>query len=1182
MQCDEAYITISMEEAFTSITGSESVWKIDSGANRHFSGSLSEFQQLKRWRTHRKVRVASNTFALAEGYGDIVVAGLTLHDVWYVPDFGATKLISIGQLADEGIETMLGKTFARGYKDDEMVFSGTRNGGLYVLDTQSDIQLDTTQAQAYVVAPTANPTLPEKESLGSQPSKKETDADLWHRRLGHLNYAYIKKLSDNIGYKLKEIKINQKPKGENSCAACMAGRMKEHFSKKTDRRTDIPIRRLHADISGILPRSIRGYRYFLLVVDDATRTCWIRLLIDKSALTIQPVIRALKTTLETQGKEKNRVVVYWRTDNGKGEFGPEFLRWVQDSGMTSEASPAYKHSLNGVVERYMYEMGKICRSILFDARMPEEMWCYAMEWATRLKNRRPTSALPFKGIKGLTPVEGYRGQAERLDKIRVFGSVAIPLYPKEKHQGKLVQRTIPGAWIMVGMTSSSTYKLLNVETFKELISADVTFDEYSTFRVVVERTVENLKRPVERPVDGAKRAATATKIADRAAERTVEKSTDRAVESQRSVDGAKKAATERVGNTLGASDQRLPKLIQETQETVEQLQETTSRYGRKQKRKQFFEEAASRNLTRREAFAGAVIARAMEFPMALISLEGEPIRPLEVVTVTEAMRDNPREWKESILQELKGLRDSGTYRICFGKPPRGKLISSRLVLRNKLTNNTIARRKARLVVRGFEQVYGLDYFDTFAGVIRHTTLRVLLAFAAKRDLEIEHIDIDTAFLNAPLKEDTYMAIPDDEVPEIWRELHPELIGKEKSGIYLKLQRALYGLKQAPREWWLLVKDEMEKLGLTAADADPNLFISTNNGRRAYVLVFVDDMLIIGEKSDYEHLKKKLLGKWKGKDLKAVDTFIGLQIERDRNARTLRIHQTQYTEKILERFGMASANGTKLPTKAGTVLKTSAKDEGVVLLSNEEKSLYQQIVGSLIYLANLTRPDICYIVGQLARHMAEPIKEHLQEAKSALRYLRRTTTDGITYGKDGGGYCGSSKDDVFDVWTDGELHEEIFDVWTDATWGTEVDRKSFQSCIARWNGGSIFHSATRQRSTALSSLDSELMAASDGAREAAWLLKLWKDLDITLPRSPTLYLDNTGAESLSKERKFHPKAKHIDIRHFYIRDDMVAQGKMVVRHVPGKDNMADALTKALPSDILERYKKYMGMQGISEK
>jgi len=87
------------------------------------------------------------------------------------------------------------------------------------------------------------------------------------------------------------------------------------------------------------------------------------------------------------------------------------------------------------------------------------------------------------------------------------------------------------------------------------------------------------------------------------------------------------------------------------------------------------------------------------------------------------------------------------------------------VLKNKIINNKIVR-KSRLVVRGFEQIYGLDYFDTFAGVIRHTTLRVLLALAVKRDWEIEHIDIDTAFLNALLREDTYIAVPDDEVPEI--------------------------------------------------------------------------------------------------------------------------------------------------------------------------------------------------------------------------------------------------------------------------------------------------------------------------------------------------------------------------------------------------------------------------------
>ena len=105
---------------------------------------------------------------------------------------------------------------------------------------------------------------------------------------------------------------------------------------------------------------------------------------------------------------------------------------------------------------------------------------------------------------------------------------------------------------------------MNIETFKELILANVTFDEYSTFRVVVERTVKNLKRPVERLVNSAKRAVTTTKIADRAAKRTIEKSTNRVVKSQRLVDSTKKATTKRVGNTLRASDQRLSKLIQET------------------------------------------------------------------------------------------------------------------------------------------------------------------------------------------------------------------------------------------------------------------------------------------------------------------------------------------------------------------------------------------------------------------------------------------------------------------------------------------------------------------------------------------------------------------------------------------------------------------------------------------
>ena len=137
------------------------------------------------------------------------------------------------------------------------------------------------------------------------------------------------------------------------------------------------------------------------------------------------------------------------------------------------------------------------------------MWCYAIEWSARLKNRRPTKALPFGTLTGITPVEAYRGRPESLSNVRVFGSIAVPLHPPGVHQRKFQSRTIPGAWICVGMVNSATYKLLNVENFKEMISVDVKFNEYATYEVQVgvqakapeKKTVERplVEGPAERP-----------------------------------------------------------------------------------------------------------------------------------------------------------------------------------------------------------------------------------------------------------------------------------------------------------------------------------------------------------------------------------------------------------------------------------------------------------------------------------------------------------------------------------------------------------------------------------------------------------------------------------------------------------------------------------------------------------
>jgi hypothetical protein len=121
--------------------------------------------------------------------------------------------------------------------------------------------------------------------------------------------------------------------GEDACEPCLASGMKESFNKTTDNRADIKIRRLHTDLSGIKASSIRGYKYFLLVVDDATRYTWIALAKDKSAASILLIFREIKSQVERESQNENLKVVFVRADNARGEFGIEFQTYLKEDGI---------------------------------------------------------------------------------------------------------------------------------------------------------------------------------------------------------------------------------------------------------------------------------------------------------------------------------------------------------------------------------------------------------------------------------------------------------------------------------------------------------------------------------------------------------------------------------------------------------------------------------------------------------------------------------------------------------------------------------------------------------------------------------------------------------------------------------------------------------------------------------
>ncbi|PSC68653.1 retrotransposon Ty1-copia subclass [Micractinium conductrix] len=329
-------------------------------------------------------------------------------------------------------------------------------------------------------------------------------------------------------------------------------------------------------------------------------------------------------------------------------------------------------------------------------------------------------------------------------------------------------------------------------------------------------------------------------------------------------------------------------------------------------------------------------------------------------------------------------RDKTPFELFHGTKP----IPAKWVYKIKRdSNGNIERYKARLVVQGFRQREGIDYDEVFAPVSKYSTLRTVLSTAAAQDLDLHQLDIKTAFLNGTIDEEVYVSPPPGYT-----------LGKPT--LCCKLNKALYGLKQAPRAWYQTLKAELAKLGFTASQADAGLFISTDPSKPAYLLTYVDDILIVTPKTTSSAaIKQKLMAAFEARDLGNATFFLGMDLIRDRTAKTIKLAQSRNIKDLLSKYGMDDAKTASTPanasiklTKQGTPLDTQTHS-------------YSALVGSLMYLSICTRPDIAQAVGALARHMANPTTDHWTAAKTVLRYL--TGTPDIGKGRAAGDSSGAA-------------------------------------------------------------------------------------------------------------------------------------------------------------------------------
>uniref|UniRef100_A0A2N9HC90 Integrase catalytic domain-containing protein n=1 Tax=Fagus sylvatica TaxID=28930 RepID=A0A2N9HC90_FAGSY len=426
------------------------------------------------------------------------------------------------------------------------------------------------------------------------------------------------------------------------------------------------------------------------------------------------------------------------------------------------------------------------------------------------------------------------------------------------------------------------------------------------------------------------------------------------------------------------------------------------------------------------------------------------------------------QWCTAMDEEFQALHKQGTWSL-VSLPPNKNVVGCKWVYKLKTNSDgTIARYKARLVAKGFHQQYGVDFDETFSPVIKPPTVRLILSLAVSLNWPLRQLDVKNAFLHGTLKEEVYMTQPQGYIDS----QHPTHV--------CKLLKSIYGLKQAPRAWFESFTSQLLHLGFLASSADSSLFIYKDEKIIAYLLLYVDDIVLTSNTPSFlDHLIVQLSTVFDLKDLGQLHYFLGLQVTRTSTG--LHLNQAKYASDLLRKHSMMDSKPAKTPSCPNTRLSLHDGDP------LPDPHAYRSLVGALHYLT-FTRPDLSFSVHQVH-----------------LPYLHT-----------------------------------LMQNWA----GDPDDRRSTSGYLVYLGSNPITWSAKKQPTVSRSSTESEYRALAIASAELCWIRTLLKDLGIYLSQPPLLWCDNVSALAIASNPVFHARTKHIEVDFHFVRERVLRKDLIV--------------------------------------
>jgi hypothetical protein len=848
--------------------------------------------------------------------------------------------------------------------------------------------------------------------------------DRWHHRLGHPSFHIVERVLRD--HKLPcSFDLNK----DDVCDACQKAKSHQLPYPISTSVSSHPLELIFSDVWGSAPESVGRSKYYVSFIDDYSKFTWVYLLKYKSE-----VFQKFQDFQNLVERVFDRKIIAVQTDWG-GEYeklNPFFTK----IGISHLVSCPHAHQQNGSAERKHRHIVEVGLSLLDHAHMPLKFWDEAFLAATFLINRTPSKVINFE-----TPLERLYNTKPDYKSLRVFGCACWPnLRPYNKH--KLAFRSKECAFLGYS-NHHKGFKCLDISTGRVYISRDVTFDEsIFPFSKLHENAGARLRaeilllppslhnsssgdESVNDPVSNGEHTdgfgentnvfGEETGTVDAGTSNTSAGSSsgvDLLFIPSVSASGSQPAgaAAAPVGGSASGSggvlphqpgdDTRLcpPPAPPEGATPPDHTVPTAATGGTGSAPPSSAPGAAPAAPLGSSAAAGTSSPASSPAPASMPPpVTDRPrtrlqagIRKPKVYTdghirygfstfteprsVEEALAH--KHYKEAMNIEYDALMKNKTWRLV---PPRKgiNIIDYKWVFKVKYkADGSLDKYKGRLVAKGYKQRYGIDYEDTFSPVIKMSTIRIVLSLAISKGWSMRQLDVQNAFLHGVLDEEVYMRQP------------PGYIDKTRPNYVCKLDKALYGLKQAPRAWYARLSTKLISLGFHASKADTSLFYFNKGSVTVFVLVYVDDIIVVSSTPEattgllYELKKEFAL-----KDLGELHYFLGMEVTKVRDG--IILSQDKYATDLLRKVNMSSCKPVSTPISTSEKLSAYL---GTPLGPNNATN-YRSVVGALQYLT-LTRPDISFAVNKVCQFLHAPTDVHWSAVKRIVWYVRSNTKLGL--------------------------------------------------------------------------------------------------------------------------------------------------------------------------------------------